>query len=155
MAVKYDGRGLGAMYLFSSGFHLATCHAPSPSRCSSRRVPSGVLLLLIAGTLMLTAQRGFAQYNTAEISGVVKDSQGAVLPGATVAAVQLASGLRVERTTDDAGRFFLPAMPVGQYTLSVELHGFKRFTQEGLILTVGQKIDVPVMLAIGQVSESI
>ena len=43
---------------------------------------------------------------------MVKDAQGGVLPGAIVAAVYVASGLRVERTTDTTGRFFLPAVAV-------------------------------------------
>jgi hypothetical protein len=104
----------------------------------------------VAGALILIANTSFAQYNTAEIHSVVKDDQGGVLPGATVAAVHVASGLRVERTTDNAGRFFPPAFPVGEYSLSVELHGFKRFTQTGIVVTVGQTIDVPITLAIGQ-----
>ena len=128
---------------------LPSCHA---SCCRPRSV---VCSLCVAGALILTANMGFAQYNTAEIGGVVKDPLGGVLPGATVTAVHVASGLKVERTTDNAGRFFLPALPVGEYTLSVELHGFKQFTQQGLIVTVGQKIDLPITLAIGQVSESV
>src|ERR1700730_18645339 len=99
-------------------------------------LPSCICSLLVAATLILTATSGFAQYNTAEIHGIVKDDQGGVLPGATVAAVHATSRLRVERTTDNAGRFFLPALPVGEYSLSVELQGFKRFTQTGLVLTV-------------------
>jgi hypothetical protein len=86
----------------------------------------------LAGVL-LGASRVSAQYNTAEIGGVVKDVQGGVLPGATVAAVHLASRLRVERTTDSGGRFLLPALPVGEYALSVELNGFKTFTRTGLV----------------------
>jgi hypothetical protein len=102
---------------------------------NSYQLASCISSLVLAATLIVAAPIPcFAQYNTAEISGVVKDAQGGVLPGAIVAAVHLASGLRVERTTDDAGRYFLPALPVGQYTLSVALDGFKRFTQEGLIL---------------------
>ena len=137
-----------------SGFQPATRQWPGLSLHSVRQLPSCIFSLLVAGTLILTATTGFAQYNTAEILGVVKDDQGGVLPGATVAAVHVASGLRVERTTDNAGRFFLPALPVGEYSLSVELHGFKRFTQTGLVVTVGQTIAVPITLAIGQVSES-
>src|SRR5258708_32548864 len=72
--------------------------------------------LLAAGALILTANTSFAQYNTDEIGGVVKDAQGGVLPGALVTAVHVASSLRVERTTDNAGRFYLPALPVGEYT---------------------------------------
>ena len=114
-----------------------------------------ILSLLVVGALTLTAQPGFAQYNTAEITGVVADAQGAVLPGASVVAFHLASGARVEHTTDRSGRFFFPSLAVGQYTLAVELNGFKRFIQEGLSLTVGQKVDLSVTLAIGQMSESI
>ena len=141
-------------------FHPARCPRPRPGRRSwgqLRGIISSVIAssLLAAGALILTANTSFAQYNTAEIGGVVKDAQGGVLPGALVTAVHVASSLRVERTTDNAGRFYLPALPVGEYTLSVELNGFKPLTQKGLILTVGQKIDVPVTLAIGQVSESI
>ena len=55
-----------------------------------------------------------------------------------------ALGLRIERVTDTGGRFFLAALPVGEYTLTVELGGFRRFTQRGLVLQVGQKLDVPI-----------
>ena len=105
------------------------------------------------GLLMATA--GFAQYNTAELTGVVRDAQGGALPGATVTALRVATGLSVERTTDEAGRFFLPALPVGEYTLSIALRGFKPFTQAGLVLVVGQKVDLPITLTVGAVSESI
>jgi hypothetical protein len=68
-------------------------------RPSARQLSSCSLSLLVAGTLNLTATTSSAQYNKAEIQGVVKDDQGGVLPGATVAAVHVASGVRVERTT--------------------------------------------------------
>src|SRR5436309_5836971 len=139
----------------ASGFQPVSRPWPRLRRHSLRQQPSCVLSLLVACALVVTGTTGFAQYNTAEIHGVVKDDQGGVLPGAAVAAVHVASGLRVERTTDNAGRFFLPALPVGEYSLSVELNGFKRFTQTGLVVTAGQTIDVPVTLAIGQVSESV
>ena len=105
------------------------------------------------GLLMSTA--GFAQYNTAEIAGVVKDAQGGALPGAVVTALRVATGLSVERTTDDAGRFFLPALPVGEYTVSIALRGFRPFTQAGLVLVVGQKVELPITLTVGPVSESV
>ena len=88
----------------------------------------------------LTARTGSAQYNTAEIEGVVTDSQGGVLPGAAVVAVHVASRFRLERISDDKGRFFLPALPPGEFVLTVALPGFKQATQRGLVLAVGQKI---------------
>ena len=112
-------------------------------------------LFLVASLIVLSAPGGFAQYNTVEIGGVVRDVQGGVLPGATVAAVQVASGFRIERSTDGGGRFLLPALPVGEYTVSVRLNGFRPFTQKGLVLTVGQRVDLPVTLTIGPVNESV
>ena len=115
----------------------------------------GRSMCFVAALLIFIAPRGFAQYNTVEIGGVVRDVQGGVLPGAAVAAVHVASGFRVERITDGGGRFLLPALPVGEFILSVELNGFRPFTQKGLVLTVGQRVDLPITLTIGPVSESI
>src|SRR5438445_645687 len=86
-------------------FHPARCPRPRPGRRSFGQlhgIISSVIAssLLAAGALILTANTSFAQYNTAEIGGVVKDAQGGVLPGALVTAVHVATSLRVERTTD-------------------------------------------------------
>ncbi len=96
-----------------------------------------------------------AQYNTAEVSGVIKDAKGGVLPGASVVALHVASGRRTERLSDGDGRFVLPALPVGDYQIFVELSGFKRFEQHGLTLNVGQKVDLSIVLELGQLSEAI
>ena len=53
------------------------------------------------------------------------------------------------------GRFFLPALPVGDYTMSAELSGFRRLTQKGITLTVGQKIELPITLEIGPLTEAV
>ena len=102
-----------------------------------------------------TAATARAQYNTAEISGVVNDTQGGVLPGAVVEATHIASGLRITRITDEAGRFFLPGLRVGEYSLSVTLKGFRSFTQNGLVLTVGQRVTLSLELELGRVEEAI
>jgi Carboxypeptidase regulatory-like domain len=54
-----------------------------------------------------------AQTNTAEISGVVRDAQGSVLPGATVIGQHIESGIRTERVTDGSGRYVLPSLRIG------------------------------------------
>jgi hypothetical protein len=111
-----------------------------------------LLSAAIAGIISTTA---FAQYNTAEISGIVHDSQGGALPGATITATHLPSGQKTTRTSDGGGRFLLPALSVGPYVVVVELEGFKRFVQEGLVLAVGQRIELPVTLQIGQFTEAL
>jgi hypothetical protein len=113
------------------------------------------IFALILGVFLMGARLASAQYNTAEIGGIVKDAQGGVLPGATITAFHLASGQRVERVTDEVGRFFLPALQVGEFTLSVELQGFRSFTQTGIVLRVGQRVEIPVVLTIGGLSEAV
>jgi len=119
-----------------------------------RRRSRGLALLAFC-IILLSASAGFSQYNTAEISGSVRDEQGGLLPGASVVVANGAVGARLERVTDAGGRFFMPALAVGEYTLTVELSGFRRFIRSGLTLSAGQKIDVPVTLQLGQLSDEI
>jgi len=65
-----------------------------------------------------------AQTNTGEVAGTVMDESGGVLPGATVTATHPASGTVATRVTDAEGRFFLPALRVGTWDLTVVLPGF-------------------------------
>lgn len=73
--------------------------------------------------LVLSAGVAAAQINTGEINGVVRDSVGGVLPGATVVATHTATGLMVERVTDGEGRYFLPALRLGTWTVEARLPG--------------------------------
>ncbi|MEO8256693.1 MAG: carboxypeptidase regulatory-like domain-containing protein [Acidobacteriota bacterium] len=127
---------------------------------SSSTPPAGsarpwMMPLLVVGLVLLGAGTGSAQYNTAEISGVVRDELGGVLAGVNVAATNAATGLKIERVSDGGGRFFLAALPVGEYTLTVQHAGFKPFTEKGLLIQVGQKIDLPVTLQIGSLTDTI
>ena len=53
------------------------------------------------------------------------------------------------------GCIFLPALPVGDYTVTAELSGFRQFAMSGLTLSVGQKIELPMTLQIGQLSDTV
>ena len=72
----------------------------------------GVLVLLLASANVL-AQAGA----TAQISGVVKDSIGGVLPGVTVTATQTDTGLKRDVTTEVDGSYVIPNLPPGPYRL--------------------------------------
>jgi hypothetical protein len=110
---------------------------------------------LVFVAVSLLPDSAIAQTNTAELAGEVRDSQGGVLPGATVTVSHVGSGFRVVRVSDRAGRFFMPGLPVGEYEIVVELQGFRQFTQKGLVLNLGQKIDLPVTLQIGPLSDAV
>ena len=96
-----------------------------------------------------------AQTNTAEILGVVVDESGAVLPGTSVVATHPASGTVVERITDGEGRFFLPGLATGEWTVTAELPGFQRSTQSGIRLEIGRTLQIEFTLALGAVSEEV
>ena len=96
-----------------------------------------------------------AQTNTGEISGLVLDSSGAVLPGATVLASHPASGFTIERVTDADGRFFLPALPTGHWEVTATLPGFRRATQTGVVLELGRAIQLEFTLSLGAMSEEV
>src|SRR5689334_8905160 len=81
-----------------------------------------------------------AQVTTATVYGLVQDSSGAVLPGATVVATNQGTNLSREVITDERGEFALPALPSGRYTLKIEMSGFKTYTNQGLDLGSGQTV---------------
>jgi len=96
-----------------------------------------------------------AQTNTGEISGVVKDSSGGVLPGATVTATHPASGTVVERVTDGEGRFFLPALRIGQWDITATLSGFASQTQKGIALEIGRTLSLEFTLGVEGLAEEV
>ena len=96
-----------------------------------------------------------AQTNTAEIAGVVRDTQGGLLPGATVTAVHVDTGFREERVTDGQGRYRLAPLPVGRYSLTVSLAGFARIARENLVLALGQQLQLDISLQVGGLAEQV
>ena len=80
--------------------------------------------------LPLLAASVWAQV-TASIVGKVKDASGAVVPGATVTAKHLESGLTRTAETDSNGSYSIPSLPIGQYELNTEKTGFKQEVRRG------------------------
>ena len=90
-----------------------------------------------------------AQLPTGTILGVVKDSSGAVVPGATVTIQSSETESNAQGVTDSSGAYRVPALPVGHYDIRVEHAGFKTETQTGLNLEVGQEAVVDFALQVG------
>ncbi|NOT26144.1 MAG: TonB-dependent receptor [Acidobacteria bacterium] len=105
--------------------------------------------------LLLAGIPAGAQTNTGEIAGVVRDSQGGVLPGAIVLAEHLATGTRVERTSDNQGRYFLPSLPIGSYVVTTQLPGFRRVSRSGVVVLLGQTLVIDFALDVGGLAEEI
>jgi hypothetical protein len=94
-----------------------------------------------------------AQTSTSQLSGTVSDSSQALVPNAKVSAVNEATGVRFNQETTSAGVFAFPSVPVGTYTLRVEMPGFRTYEKTGITLLVNTPLEVPVTLEIGQSSE--
>src|SRR5437879_3151769 len=111
----------------------------------------GAILFISPGSVLVWAQA----VSTPQITGTVKDQTGAVLPGAEVAAAQTDTGARRTVLSDEAGSYILANLPIGPYRLEVGLPGFLTYVQTGIVLQVGSNPTIPVVLAVGQVSEQI
>ena len=92
---------------------------------------------------------------TAAMRGVVTDASGGGIPGATVTLTESDRNIPHTVTTDEAGRYVITALPPGRYTFSVELTGFKTFTQSNIPLAVQQQATFDVSLRLGDLTESV
>src|SRR4026209_3020281 len=81
------------------------------------------LTALIAAALLLPAS-AFAQFDTSTVLGAVKDSSGAVVPGATVTLKNTATGITATAVTDADGAYQFLNVRVGTYSVRAELQGF-------------------------------
>jgi hypothetical protein len=97
----------------------------------------------------------FGQEITGTLVGVVKDSSGSVVPGATVKITDPSKGDIVVRTitASDDGEFSAPNLAVGSYNVTVEAPNFKRAVQTGVKVDVGQRRSIDVSLEAGRIEE--
>jgi Carboxypeptidase regulatory-like domain len=110
------------------------------------------LLLLSFGVMPVTL---WAQGPVGTINGTVQDQTGAVVPGATVIATNIATGVASNTTTTSAGAYTLPYLPYGTYTIKVSAPGFETSTAANIILRVAQVLSVNITLHLGQVTQQV
>src|ERR1700722_8600864 len=109
----------------------------------------GVLCVLLFGGI---AQ---AQVSMGTISGTVKDSSGAVLPGAKVVILNDGTGISRTVDADENGHYSALSLPLGTYRVTVTHNGFQTEVQTGIVLTVGREEVVDISLTIGSVAQSV
>jgi len=96
-----------------------------------------------------------AQAVSGTILGVVKDSSGAVVPGASVTLVNTGTGLSRTVVSDGKGDYTAPSLPTGNYTVSAEMSGFKKVALANVHLGVDQKVRIDIKLDLGDMTESV
>ena len=108
--------------------------------------------LLLCLLLVCAAQ---AQVNKATITGLVKDSTGAVIPGVKVVATKISTNLTTETSSGSSGDYSIPALNPGEYRIEAESAGFKKAVIQNVTLQVNQQARIDLTLEVGQVTESI
>jgi len=111
--------------------------------------------LCVLAALFLSVVSALGQFATAEFNGSVLDQSGAVLPGATITVTEESTGLVRSAVTSDAGRFVLPAIQPGRYTVRAELPGFQTQTRTGITIVIGQAVTLNFSLPIGTLQDSV
>src|SRR5580704_4138130 len=107
-------------------------------------------------SLCVCAAIASAQETTGSIVGTVTDAKGGVVPNAKVIVTNMDEQVVVRSlTTDERGEFSAPLLPVGHYSVTAEIGGFKKVTQSGFELNVSDKLAVNFTLEVGTVSESV
>jgi hypothetical protein len=96
-----------------------------------------------------------AQQGTGELRGRVLDEQNAVLPGVTVIAKNEGSGQFREIVSGADGSFFMSALTPGQYELTAQLSGFKRYQRGGVRVEVGKTQSIDMQLQVGGIEQQI
>jgi hypothetical protein len=119
--------------------------------CVSKTLGITVILLIVA-TALASAQ---SQATTGTVEGIVTDSTGAVLPGATVTLTNQETGFIRTLVTDTEGRYRGIALPLGTYSIAVELAGFARSAREQVALAVGQTLRIDFTLAVAGVAQEV
>jgi hypothetical protein len=111
----------------------------------------------VALCICLTAllSTGHAQGPVGTLTGTILDPSGAIVPGATVVAVNNATGVESRTTSTSGGAYTLPYLPAGTYTIRVSAPGFRTSTAENVILRVAQDLTVNISLEVGTVSQNV
>ena len=131
-----------------------TCPRPLCATRTTRMLPA--LILLVFGALVWPAGATAQVVTTASMAGVVKDSQGAVVPGASVVATHQPSGSVYETVTQGDGHFVIPAMRIGgPYKVSAALAGFATQEHSHITLSLGVAQDLEFSLKPAAVREDV
>ncbi len=110
---------------------------------------------IYAAVCLLCASVLFAQFETAEVLGTVRDASGSAVPKAAVTLTNQDTGIEAKTTTNNDGEYVFFNVKVGRYTVTVEASGFSKATAADIAVAVGARQRVDLAMQVGAVSESI
>ena len=121
----------------------------SNSRFTRRSICLCVLLGVLLAGILAMAQ------TTSRVTGLVRDSSGAVVSGAEVRLTHEATGVSFESTTTSAGTYLFDAVQPGTYRVTIAMTGFKTYEATGIVVTIGQPANLNATLIIGAATEKV
>src|SRR5215475_9552472 len=122
---------------------------------AASRLLHALAIAVFATMVLLAPATASAQEARGTITGKVRDASDAVMPGAQVRITDVARGTTITVTTNDAGLYQASYLLPGTYQIVIEVNGFKKYVRSGIILRIGDTLDIPVQLEIGQTSETV
>lgn len=113
-----------------------------------------ILLTLIFLAISLSINT-FGQGTTSRVTGTVTDNAGAAVAGATVKLTNEGTGISLNAETSESGSYTFDLIQAGNYTITVEKQGFKKFVTTGNAVNINQPATVNVALEVGDVSATV
>jgi hypothetical protein len=117
--------------------------------CHNQLAVSALLFLVVCGLALGQVGAG------GTIVGTVVDQSGAAVPNAPIVITDVDTNTVTHVTSNASGEYTAPGLPVGHYSVSAEVKGFKKFEQTGIPLNVGDRRTVDITLQIGSTTESV
>ncbi|HEY1744772.1 MAG TPA: carboxypeptidase regulatory-like domain-containing protein, partial [Granulicella sp.] len=114
-----------------------------------------ILMALLIGGALCGSRAALAQLTTADILGTVTDSTGAVIPKANVTLVNVDTNLQRTTVSNDSGEYDFTLLPVGHYSVTVKIAGFKTSTTSNLSVEAGDRAHADVHLETGGTTETV
>ncbi|MBM4036862.1 MAG: carboxypeptidase regulatory-like domain-containing protein, partial [Planctomycetes bacterium] len=108
-----------------------------------------VCAVLLAGAIC------FSQDPRGAIAGALTDSTDAAIPGVTVRAANVETGVTAVAVSNAAGSYQIPFLLPGVYRIAAELAGFKRFVRDKIEVRVGETVDLQIRMEVGELTETV
>lgn len=112
-------------------------------------------LLLVVATVLVFAAAGFAQQPTAQITGIVSDASGSVVPNAQIRVTNTDTGIRWDTESNESGNYTFNNLPPGPYQVVATREGFSTVNRTGINLVISQVARLDFTLTVGSTTESV
>ncbi len=119
------------------------------------RFPVRVVSTLAVLGILFAPVHAVAQVAVGTLVGSVRDDTGGGVPGATVTATETRTNITRTAVSNESGNYSFNNLAPGVYRVDGELVGFKKFSREGVEVSVNTTVRVEIVLAVGQLEESV